>query len=207
MKSNGFGRTAIAAAGALLVVAPVALWAQSENDRRRAVGDWLVEDVADQEDGIRTVHLRREEGDYNIDYHMWLRAGPTVIESHGFAVDRLNCARGMEETTEGQDATPVDAAAVRGRLVAYLEECEAPAAEVAALLDGYERAFRLARAWADERLAENAYRPSDDEMAMDMNMSDDAMDMGGSVSENAMDMSMDVDMNVTTDMNATADPQ
>ena len=204
VRSARFGRVAFAAAGALLIIAPVALWAQSDQDRRRAVGNWLVEDVADQEDGIRRVHVRREEGDYSIDYHMWLRAGPTVIESHGFAVDRLNCARGMEETTEGEDATPADPAAVRARLVAYLEECEAPAAEVAALLEGYERAFALARTWADERLAENAYTPADDEMAMDMNMSEDAMDMGVT-DANATDMGMDMDMNMdmTTDMNAT----
>ena len=181
----GVGRAAVAAG--LLLLVPVGLLAQSDGERRRAVGDWLVEDAYEQ-DG-RVIRLTREEGDYRIRYDIILRYGETAPSSHGFEVDRLNCAQGMSESTGGNDDTPVQAAPIRARLVEYLERCDAPSADVANLLQGFERAFALARSWTDERLAEtspetNAAAYTDD-MALDMNATDMAMDMGATADMNA----------------------
>jgi len=170
-------RAAWTAVAILIVAAPVALWAQSDgSDRRRAVDDWLVEDVS--EDTSRAVHIRREEGDYSIDYHLWLEPGSDRIGAQGFLIGRLNCARGGEESVDGS----LDAAAVRRRIEEYLDGCEAPPQDVAALLQGYDGAFELARQWANERLPEMASMAasSDMDMSMDMNM-----DMG-SAYENAI---------------------
>lgn len=192
-----FSKTGIAraaAAAGLLLLVPVGLLAQSEDDRRRAVGDWLIEDVSDQ-DG-RVIHLTREEGDYRIKYDIWLRPGETTPGAHGFEVDRLNCAQGMSESTGGPDDTPIEVAPIRARLVEYLERCDAPASEIAGLLQGYERAFAVARSWADERLAQLSDEASaasaayENDMMLDMNATDMAMDMNATTDTNtATDMS------------------
>src|SRR5688500_7210716 len=95
----GFGHVCLVASAAILVVAPVALSAQSD-DRRRAVGDWLVEDVGDDEGG-RTLRMTREDGDYSLDYHMNLSPGAADFASQGFMVWRLTCGQGGEESLDG----------------------------------------------------------------------------------------------------------
>lgn len=181
----GSGRLALAAIFIFLGLAPVALSAQSE-DRRRAVSDWLVEDVAD-EDG-RTIRIGREVGDYSLDFHMRLRQGAHDVYAEGYLVGRLSCSRGEEESIAARAATY--AQQVRAHLVESLARCEAPPHEVEALLQGFDRAFRLANAWADERVAElasaTASRAADKDNAnAEMNMSD--MNMG------AMDMNSNAD--------------
>ena len=78
------------------------LSAQSD-DRRRAVGDWLVEDVGDDEGG-RTVRMTREDGDYSLDYHMNISPGAADFASQGFMVWRLTCGQGGEESLDGGPA-------------------------------------------------------------------------------------------------------
>src|SRR5688572_7752202 len=95
----GFGRIALAAGAAILVLLPAALPAQSD-DRRRALGDWLVEDVDDEFAG-RSVRLTREAGDYLLDYHMSVRPGASRVEVHGFMIVRLNCGQGGDESIDG----------------------------------------------------------------------------------------------------------
>jgi len=207
MHSLASARAAWTAFALLAVAAPVALWAQSDgSERRRAVGDWMVEDVA--EDTSRAVHIRREEGDYSIDYHLWLEPGSDRVSAHGFLIGRLNCARGGEESVAGS----IDAAAVRRRIEEYLGGCDAPPQDVAALLQGYDRAFELAHQWADERAAEMANM---DSTAAEM-AADNAMMAASNVAEtdaNAAEatLSMDAgsaDENATvTDTNTIADPQ
>lgn len=194
------GRAAWAALGLGAMLLPAVLWAQSdESDRRRAVGDWLVEDVA--EDMGRAVHLRRDEGDYSIDYHLWLDPGMSRLGAQGFLIGRLNCARGGEESI---DSDAIDAAATRRRIEEYLAGCEAPPEEVAALLQDYDRAFQLARLWAQERLPEMANADVQAEAAADNAMMAAGnlaeMDMGSAYENAAAD-------GIGTVINTEADPQ
>jgi hypothetical protein len=200
MKALGFGRVALAVAGGVLILAPMALSAQSD-DRRRAVGDWLVEDVADEVGG-RVLRMEREAGDYHLLYHLSLPYEATRYQSQGFLVWRLNCGQGGEESLPGGVAG-AQAAAVRARLATYLERCETPAGDAADLLRDFDRAFALLAEWgalgevgaanmaemeaAAEAMVDAAANTSDGYGADDMNT----------------DMSMDVEFGETTDMNVT----
>ncbi len=215
LRRIGFGRLCLAASAAILVIAPVALSAQSD-DRRRAVGDWLVEDVGDGSGG-RTLRIMREEGDFSLDYHMNISPGADDFASQGFMVWRLNCGQGGEESLDG-GVSRVEARAIRARLAEYLGRCETPAPQSEALLRDFDRAFALLTEWAPEArasaLADSGMAAGDNDMAMadyiegtDMNM-DMGMDMNATYTdayayENMTDMSMD--MNMTTDMNYSED--
>ena len=189
----GFARLCLAASAAVLVVAPVALSAQSD-DRRRAVGDWLVEDVGDDEGG-RTLRMTREDGDYSLDYHLNFATG---YASQGFMVWRLTCGQGGEESLDG-GIESLDARTTRARLVQYLDRCTTPAGERDFMLRDFDRAFALLTEWAatapDLMAAGNA-----------LDAAANAIDAAGAAIENAadMDMDMDMDMNATVmDMDAT----
>ena len=200
----GFGRLCLAAFAAILVALPMALSAQSD-DRRRAVGDWLVEDVGD-DDGGRTLRMTREDGDYSLDYHMNLSPGAGDFASQGFMVWRLTCGQGGEESLDG-GPSGVAARATRARIADYLARCETPRREAEALLRDFDRAFALLTEWAATApdlmaagnavdaaaaAAENDAMSADMDMTMDMNATDMTMDMNATV--------MDVD---ATDMNMT----
>jgi len=198
-----------------LLTAGAALLAQTgEDDRRRAVGDWLVEDAADP-DGGRAIGLEREFGDYQISYKMWVRPDGSLTDMT--TIVRLNCGQGGGGAMDGGDVA-ARTNEIRGALAAELADCEAPADEAEAALDGFGRAYALAASWVGER-ADQARTASAD-MSMDMG-SDVAMDMGSDV---AMDMNMDMgmgtnmtmtnssdldaaDMNAAIDMNATEPPE
>jgi hypothetical protein len=196
----------------MLVVVPVALSAQSD-DRRRAVGDWLVEDAFDDAGG-RTLRMVREDGDYSLDYHMNMSPTAGNFESQGFMVWRLTCGQGGEESLDGGPAA-VQARAVRARIADYLARCETPAAEAQALLGEFARAFAVLAEWsatvpdsmmaagnaieAAAAAAENAAMTTDMDAYMDMN----ATDMDMTMDMNATDMNM-TDWNMSEDAWANA---
>lgn len=187
---SSFGRLCLAASAAALVLVPVALSAQSD-DRRRAVGDWLVEDVTDEQGG-RTLRMTREEGDYSLDYHLNFSPGGAGSASQGFMVWRLTCGQGGEESLDG-GIESLDARATRARIAQYLDRCTTPAAERDAVLRDFDRAFALLAEWAPESqaaaLAEDA-----------LEAAANAIDAAGAAIENAADMDMGLDMNMTTSM-------
>jgi hypothetical protein len=193
------------AALTLLALVPAALSAQSD-ERRRAVGDWLVEDVYD-DGGGRILRVSRESGDYRLEHHLSFGPGQTAYGSQGFLVWRFNCGQGGEESLGGGLAA-VEPAAVRTRLAGYLERCETPDAEAAELLRGFERALRLAAEWGAETEVAAAEAPILDN---DMAMAADAIENAADALEDAADMSMDMnvdmatDMDMSVDMNSTAD--
>ncbi len=196
LRHLGFGRLCLAASAAMLVVAPVALSAQSD-DRRRAVGNWLVEDVGDG-DGGRAVRMTREDGDYSVDYHMSFAPGAADHPSQGFMVWRLTCGQGGEESLDGASAG--QARAIRGRLVDYLERCDAPANERESLLRDFDRAFALLAEWAGEARTAVAAGDSLEAAADAMDAADNAFAAADNAMDYAADMNMSTDMNATTDM-------
>src|SRR5688572_1400602 len=92
----GLGRIALAAAAAGLALLPAAL--SATEDRRRAVGNWLIEDIGEDEDGRRTVRMIREEGDYRLEYEMSLSPDTSDVASHGFLVTHFNCTKASGES-------------------------------------------------------------------------------------------------------------
>src|SRR5688572_22389448 len=193
---SGFGRLCLAASAAILIVAPVALSAQSD-DRRRAVGNWLVEDVGDG-DGGRAVRMTREDGDYSIDYHVSFAPGAADHPSQGFMVWRLTCGQGGGESLDSASAG--QARVIRGRLVDYLERCDAPANEREALLRDFDRAFALLAEWAGEARTAVAAGDSLEAAADAMDAADNAFAAADNAMDYAADMNMSTDMNATTDM-------
>jgi hypothetical protein len=194
---SSFGRLCLAASAAILIVAPVALSAQSD-DRRRAVGNWLVEDVGDG-DGGRAVRMTREDGDYSIDYHVSFAPGAADHPSQGFMVWRLTCGQGGGESLDGASAG--QARVIRGRLVDYLERCDAPANERESLLRDFDRAFALLAEWAGEARTAVAAGDSLEAAADAMDAADNAF----AAAANDMAMDYAADMNMSTDMNAATD--
>ena len=160
-------------------------------DRRRALGDWLVEHVG-EEDGGRIVRLTREADDYRVEYHFafWRgNAGPV----RGGSVFRLNAMCGAMESRPDAAAEP-PAAQVRAELADHLDRCGIAPADAAAALGGFERAYALASAWAEEAAAATAAEAAaiadyGADMIADENM--------------VMDMDAAVDMNATVDANMT----
>lgn len=168
-------------------------------DRRRAVGDWLIEDVA-EEDGGRIVRMTRTADDYSLEYHVSFWRG-NARPNRGASAQRLTCLRGGEEGgTEAADAA--QASALRARLADYLAACEASPQEAEAALEGFERAFALASAWAEEAEAATAAEAAaianyGMEMTTNANL---AMDM-------AMDTNMIVDADAGMETNSGVGPQ
>ena len=176
MNNRRLGRVIFAATAAFLVLAPVALSAQSD-ERRRAIGDWLVEDASD-EAGNSILRISRESGDYRLDYHLNLASGFPGEFSQGFLVWRLNCGQGIEEGFPA-GAAGVDPAAVRRRIEDYLGRCGTPQAEAAELMRDFDRGMALLAQWATERQArwgsaENAADAAEAAAdSMELNMTDD----------------------------------
>ena len=175
MNVRHVARAGFAATAALLILAPVALSAQDE--RRRAVGDWLVEDAFD-ESGGRILRMTRESGDYRLDYHLNLGGGLPEDLSQGFLVWRLNCGQGEEESLAGGTGA-AEAGAVRRRLADYLARCETPESEAADLMRDFDRGFALLTEWRAEAeavwgSAENAADAAEAAAdSMDLNMTDE----------------------------------
>lgn len=188
--------TALLGAAALLAAQPS--WETGE--RRRAVGDWLVEDVADPGHGWM-VGLSREADEYSLGYHIQLNAleaPPVEI----YQVVRLNCGRSGGASI-GDGRAYGDRDQVRAQLVGYLVECEMTPEAAEEAVQGFDRAFALAADWADAREAEMAASRAagspDAEMSTDMN----AMDMDMALDMNATEMDMATDMNWTADPDAS----
>jgi len=134
------------AAGALASAQPFA----APEDRRRAVGDWLVEHVG-EEDGGRLVRMIREGEDYSVDYRIafWRgNAGPV----RGGSVLRLNGMCGGFESRP-DPAADVPADEVRAELARHLASCGVGDEAAASTLEGLERAYALVSAWAGEAAA------------------------------------------------------
>jgi hypothetical protein len=176
MNVRRIGLAAFAASTGLLILAPMASSAQDE-ERRRAVGDWLVEDVFD-DNGGRILRMTRESGDYRLDYHLNLGGGLPEDLSQGFLVWRLNCGQGGEESLGG-GTSGIEAAAVRRRLTDYLARCDTPESEAADLMRDFDRGFSLLSEWRAEAEAvwgdvENAAAAAEAAAdSMELNMTDD----------------------------------
>lgn len=182
------------AGGAMVSAQP----ADERVDRRRAVGDWLVESVAESDGGLVVRMIREGEG-YRLEYGeaFWRgNSGPV----RRFAGERGNCG-GVAEGGADVDAE-LTAAEVRRRLAEQLSGCGADAREVAAALQGMERAFEIASTWAAEAAAMTAAEAAaiaaygDDNMAMDVNMAWDdnmAVDMNMSAEDMWMDANVALD--------------
>ncbi len=172
-----------ALAGAAILAAQPA----PAEDRRRAVGDWLVEDVA-EEDGGRIVRMTRDADDYRLEYHMsfWRgNSGPNRSAS----AQRFTCMRGDGEGGDEARAE-VNPAGLRARLAAYLAACEASPQEVEAALQGFERAFALAAAWGEDAEASTAAEAAA------------IADYGMEMTDANLSMDMAVDTNATVDLHA-----
>ncbi len=164
------------AGGSCLAAQPFA----EVEDRRRAVGDWLVEHVG-EEDGGRLVRMTREGDDHNVEYRIgfWRgNAGPV----RGGTVMRLNGVCGDYESPV--DPAPLPAEAVRAELADRLAACGVAGAQAAATLQGLERAYALVTEWAEAAAAVTAAEAE-------------------AVADYGLDMGMDTDMTVT-DMNHSA---
>jgi hypothetical protein len=180
------------AGGSFLAAQPFA----EVEDRRRAVGDWLVEHVG-EEDGGRLVRMTREGDDHNIEYRIGFwhdNPGPVL----GGTVMRFNgMCGGYESPSDGRIAA---AAAVRAELAGHLAQCGVSAEAAAATLQGFERAYALVAAWAEEaEAASAAHGQAIADYGNDM-ITDADMTGVEWVDMNATDASM-------TDTNYTADPE
>ena len=191
MNARHLGRTAFAGTAALLILAPVALSAQ-DGERRRAVGDWLVEDTFD-EAGSRILRISRESGDYRLDYHRNLGGGLPEDQSQGFLVWRLNCGQGGEESLAGTGGA--EAAEVRRRFADYLVRCDTPQAEAADLMRDFDRGFALLTEWRAEA---EAVWGSIENAAAAAEAAADSMDADRSVIDGMGEVDMS-DMNMTVD--------
>lgn len=149
-RSKAFAAALLAAAtasAALLAAQPF----DPPPDRRRAVGDWLVEHVG-EEDGGRIVRMSREGEGFELSHRSAHWRG-NRHPYRGGSVRWHGCSRGGEE---GQ-ADALTAAEVRALLSDWLAECDASPGEAGALLDGFERAFALTVEWnGDAQMATEA---------------------------------------------------
>lgn len=129
-----------AAAAALLLAA-----SQGDGeDRRRNVEGWLVEDLAEQ-DGGRLVRMRRQAGSAHIRFSVaFWRGNEGRIQAT--LVERSDCTDGEEL---GRHTVP-EPAALRALLAHHLGACAVARERVASALTGFEAAYALLRAWADE---------------------------------------------------------
>ena len=187
-------------AALLLAAAAGGLYAQPfapAVDQRRAVGDWLVEHVG-EDDGGRLVRMTREGDDHNVEYRIGFWHGnPGPVR--GGTVMRMNSMCGEYESPAESGPAAPPPTAVRGELVDRLARCGVSDEAAAATLQGFERAYALLSAWAEEAAAvtsaeAQAIADYGAETAMDV-MHDPNM-----VIEN---MNLDAE---PTDMNATGEP-
>ena len=113
-------------------------------DRRRNLGGWLVEHVG-EEDGGRIVRMSRERDGIRLEYDAVFWRGNYGIYMHS-AAKRPGLSCGTDQWRQAWGTT-VPAEAVRARLAAHLADCGTAPAQVAAALQGFEPAFRLAARW------------------------------------------------------------
>ena len=137
------------AGGGVLFAQPFA----AVEDRRRAVGDWLVEHVG-EEDGGRLVRMTREGDDHVIEYRVgFWRGNPGPVR--GGTVMRLNgMCGGYQSPPDPGAAAP--AATIRAELAGHLAQCGVTGEAAAATLEGFERAYALVSAWAEDAAAATA---------------------------------------------------
>jgi hypothetical protein len=171
-------------------------------ERRRAVGDWLVEDAADPGHGWE-VSLQREADEYMIHYQILLNGlGAPRVEGH--EVLYLDCDR---HGGEGIESGRADGEHDRPRdwVIDTLVSCAMTREAAEEAVQGFERAYALADRWADEREAEmaayQAVGAAEEAMSTEINVAE-SMDMA--VDMNSGDMGVALDMNAA-DMNWTAD--
>ena len=161
MSTSRWGSAALAA---LMLVAGLGgatlLFAQpSTEDRRRAVADWLVEDVA-EDDGTRVVRMTRELGDSRLEYSLAFphgAAGP----ARGLSAEHLGCGGGGGiGIASVADEAP--APSVRSELGRYLARCEVPCRRRRDRASGLRSRLRpyldLGPGGGDERLAKRGRR-------------------------------------------------
>jgi hypothetical protein len=172
----------VAALGAALLTAAAGfsvLAAQTEDngDRRRALGGWLVEDVAD--DGGRAVRVSHAVGDVRVGYEFWLPAEANRI-ALGAVVEHFNCGVQGGAVERPDISLPVDQA--RTEIAQGLATCEVAAEDQRSPLVGFEQAYALAWSWLQEERANAAsgtmISGAEEVNAMDVNLSvdDDATD-------------------------------
>jgi len=137
------------ASGAMVSAQP----ADERVDRRRAVGDWLIEYVAESDGGL-VVRMSRDGDGYRLKYHeaFWRgNYGPV----RDISTERRDCGGGGEESGAGADPT-LEAGELRRRFTDQLADCGAGEPEIAAALEDLEQAFEIASGWAAEAAATTA---------------------------------------------------
>ena len=128
----------------------------TRENRRRAMNDWLVE-TYDEEEMSRAVRLSRIGDDFLISYEVsFWHGNPGPFYSANVGGDMRVCGDEAWRRDDNGDhwraeADPIAAGRdLRARLVGYFEACDATPGEIAAALEGFDPAFALAAAWAEE---------------------------------------------------------
>lgn len=151
-------------------------------DQRRAVGDWLVEHMAES-DGGRIVRMTRVHNDQVLEYHVAFWRGNGGPVSH-VSVERAGqgCGGGdwrrdsRSDIWRAEDDVPGVTRTVRASFASALAECGAAREEVSAALAGFEPAFRLAADWTEVgRLATLAEIEAIENYGRDTNAADENM--------------------------------
>jgi hypothetical protein len=145
------------AAAFLLIaaVAPQATEVPARHDEHRTIGGWVAESYGEEENS-RAVRISRSAGPLGVEYlaSYWHGNRGPYFQVSARRGDTL-CGGEEWRRDPGSDVwraeTDVAAAArdARTRLAAALAACGAGADESAALLTGFERAFRAAAQWAE----------------------------------------------------------
>lgn len=141
---------------ATALAAGSAVSAQSADERverRRAVGGWLVEYVAESDGGL-VVRMGRDGEGYRLHYHEVFWRG-NYGPARSVASRWRDCGGGGEES--GEDAAPMlEGGELRRRFAAQLAQCGADGPQIRTALRDLERAFAIASAWTAEAAAATA---------------------------------------------------
>jgi len=143
-------RLALAAAllGGTSGLSALSAQAGANGDRHRTVGNWTIEDVA--EEGGRTVRLGRDVEDVHVGYEFWIPRETDRIARIG-DVRRLTCSHGGGETVRIDAGAAPEAA--RSDPIEGLAHCSVPASSHGPILDGLEGAYAAAWEWVVEERA------------------------------------------------------
>jgi len=177
MRPRTFILAAVLISSALAGAAMVSAQSPDERvERRRTVGDWLVEYVAENDGGL-VVRMSREGGGFRLRYHeaFWRgNYGPARSVTTALG----DCGGGGEES--GVDASPtLEAAELRRRFAEHLATCGAEGREIAAALAYLEQAFAIASIWVAEAEATTDAEATaiaaygEDNMAMEVNAAEE----------------------------------
>jgi uncharacterized membrane protein len=132
---------------ACLLLAEIGAAAPGSADRRRIVAGWLIEAV-EEDDGGRIVRMTRRSGGFRLEFEAVFWHGNDG-RIQGTSVERSDCTNGDELD---RHVVP-KAAMIRAQLASHLADCAASPRQAATALSGIERAYAVARQWAEDAAA------------------------------------------------------